>query len=167
MRRIVLTFWDGRNAHQPQAGAAKQRIVRKADGPVACAEHSDTSYVRLIGQDNHLAIYPFTVLKVNSLKNKTLRIFQGCLTVQLSKCCVVVSLLFTGATLIYYHGFLCLSTTFLTFFISFFAAEVFSSAASHILPRVSSSVNYFFKFFELFLKPVDGRFQESLWNSLR
>ncbi len=75
------------------------------------------------GQDNYLAIYPFTVLKVSSLKNKTLRIFQGCLTVQLSKCCVVVSLLFTGATLIYYHGFLCLSTTFLIFLFLFAGAQ--------------------------------------------
>ena len=31
----VFAFWDGQDAHQPQTGAAKQRIVCKANGSVA------------------------------------------------------------------------------------------------------------------------------------
>ena len=34
-RSASAAFWDGRNAHQPQTGAAKQRIVCAADGSVA------------------------------------------------------------------------------------------------------------------------------------
>ena len=31
----VFAFWDGQDAHQPQTGAAKQRIVREANVSVA------------------------------------------------------------------------------------------------------------------------------------
>ena len=34
-RSASAAFWDGRNAHQPQTGAAEQRIVCVADGSVA------------------------------------------------------------------------------------------------------------------------------------
>jgi hypothetical protein len=45
----------------------------------------------LIRSDNVLAIFPLLFLKVSSLKNKTLRIFQGCFTVQLSMFYIAVS----------------------------------------------------------------------------
>ena len=55
----------------------------------ACSFLQNESFV-WFGQDNYLAIFSFTVLKVSSLIN-SFRIFQGCFTVQLSMFSVLLT----------------------------------------------------------------------------
>ena len=108
---------------------------------------------------------PFLLfLKVSSLKNKTFKNFSRlfhCSVIKVLKlflCC-----LSTGATLILYHSFFSLSTTFFNFFYfylsvlfsflrfasGFFCVSVVSSAATcYIIPSEFPFVNNFFNFFK-------------------
>lgn len=50
-----MAGWDGRNAHQPQTGAAAQRIAREACGSVAC--RAERPGIRL-AQQQPATFYP-------------------------------------------------------------------------------------------------------------
>ena len=75
-----------------------------------------------------------------------IRIFRVLNTVQsfIFKVHLVVSL--SAATLIVYHSFKLLSTTFLNFFLNLFRFALLFSAACYILPDVHVLVNSFFIF---------------------
>ena len=96
---------------------------------LACVKHAasvhpepgSNSLIKCVwfGQNNYLAIHSlFTVFKGQFLKNKTFQEFSRlfhCSVIKVLKlflCC-----LSTGATLISYHSFFSLSTTFFNFFI--------------------------------------------------
>ena len=79
----------------------------------------------------------------------SLGIFQGCITVYLSRYCL---LLFTAATLLSYHRSFALSTTFFIFSKLFFALQVLVHFAQRIfiLSHAHLFVNHFFQVFNFF-----------------
>ena len=117
-------FWNPPKSHP-------KSLVRLACVKHAASVHPEPGSNSLIkcvwfGQNNYLAIHSlFTVFKGQFLKNKTFQEFSRlfhCSVIKVLKlflCC-----LSTGATLISYHSFFSLSTTFFNFF-NFFIYPLF------------------------------------------
>ena len=141
-----------------------RRLHPKCFARLACVKHAASVHPEP-GSNSQIKVFhpvqnklsslsiPFTVFKGQFLKIKLFRIFQGCITVQLSRCFFFVFLSFLVDSFCSISCFLLLVNYFFKIFYFLFCSclSLFVFISNFLnIPHVVLFVNHFFQIFQIF-----------------